>query len=153
MKDVGIFYGHLVYLMDIWFILWPFGLFNVHLVYFMAIWYTPWSFGILRGHLVYFSPFWYVSPRKIWQPWTGLALYDKIEFFGAMTNGTGLPDGIFSNQKSKFGSILEGLEMEDVGIFYLHMVIWNILCRLVWFVFIWQCCDNLVHFSPFWYNV
>jgi hypothetical protein len=28
-----------------------------------------------------------------------------------------LPDGIFSNQKSKFGQILEGLAMEDVGIF------------------------------------
>jgi hypothetical protein len=28
-----------------------------------------------------------------------------------------LPDGIFSNQKSKFGKILEGLETEDFGIF------------------------------------
>jgi hypothetical protein len=27
-----------------------------------------------------------------------------------------LPDGIFSNKKSQFGKILEGLEMEDVGI-------------------------------------
>jgi hypothetical protein len=27
----------------------------------------------------------------------------------------GLPDGIFSNQKSRFGLILEGLEMEDNG--------------------------------------
>jgi hypothetical protein len=30
---------------------------------------------------------------------------------------TGLPDGIFSNQKSQFGLILEGLAIEDVGIF------------------------------------
>jgi hypothetical protein len=30
----------------------------------------------------------------------------------------GLPDGLFSNQKSKFGYIWEGLAMEDVGIFY-----------------------------------
>jgi hypothetical protein len=29
----------------------------------------------------------------------------------------GLPDGLFSNQKCKFGKILEGLAMEDVGIF------------------------------------
>jgi hypothetical protein len=29
-----------------------------------------------------------------------------------------LPDDIFSNQKSKFGYILEGLAMADVGIFY-----------------------------------
>jgi hypothetical protein len=34
---------------------------------------------------------------------------------------TGLPDGIFSNQKSKFGSFLEGLAMEDVGICYGHL--------------------------------
>jgi hypothetical protein len=29
-----------------------------------------------------------------------------------------LPDGIFSNQKSQFGKILEVLAMEDVGIYY-----------------------------------
>jgi hypothetical protein len=38
MKDVGIFYGHLMY--------------------FTAIWYILWQFGI-------FLP---VAPRKIWQP-------------------------------------------------------------------------------------
>jgi hypothetical protein len=36
--------------------------------------------------------------------------------------GAGLPDGLFSNQKSKFGKILEGVSMEDVGIFYGHLV-------------------------------
>jgi hypothetical protein len=34
---------------------------------------------------------------------------------------TGLPDGLFSNQRSKFGLILEVLAMEDVGIFYVPM--------------------------------
>jgi hypothetical protein len=29
---------------------------------------------------------------------------------------------IFKNQKSHFGKILEGLEMEKVGIFYGHLV-------------------------------
>jgi hypothetical protein len=29
----------------------------------------------------------------------------------------GLPDGIFSNRKCKFGKILEGLGVEKVGIF------------------------------------
>jgi hypothetical protein len=29
----------------------------------------------------------------------------------------GLPDGFFSNQKSKFGQILEGLRWENVDIF------------------------------------
>jgi hypothetical protein len=30
----------------------------------------------------------------------------------------GLPDGLFSNQKSKLGQILEGLAMENLSIFY-----------------------------------
>jgi hypothetical protein len=34
----------------------------------------------------------------------------------------GLPDGLFSNQKCKFGNILEGLAMQDVGMFYGHLV-------------------------------
>jgi hypothetical protein len=34
----------------------------------------------------------------------------------------GLPDGLFSNQKSEFGKICEGLAMEDDGIFYGHIV-------------------------------
>jgi hypothetical protein len=33
----------------------------------------------------------------------------------------GLPDGIFPNQKSQFGKILEGLGMEKVDIFYGHL--------------------------------
>jgi hypothetical protein len=37
-KMFGIFYGHLEYLMAIWYILWTFGIFNDHLVYFMDIW-------------------------------------------------------------------------------------------------------------------
>jgi hypothetical protein len=35
---------------------------------------------------------------------------------------TGLPDGAFSNQKSKFGYILGDLRIENVGIFYSHLV-------------------------------
>jgi hypothetical protein len=42
----------------------------------------------------------------------------------------GLPDGIFSNQNSNFGYILEGLGMDTVGVYL--MVIWNIYyARLV----------------------
>jgi hypothetical protein len=47
----------------------------------------------------------------------------------------GLPDGLFSNQKPKFGQILEGLTMEDISELYGHLVyftdIWYIL-RLLW---------------------
>jgi hypothetical protein len=35
-------------------------------------------------------------------------------------SGPGLPDGLFSNQKYQFGSILEGLRLENVDIFYGH---------------------------------
>jgi hypothetical protein len=34
----------------------------------------------------------------------------------------GLPDGIFSDQKSEVGYILEGLLIEDVGIVYVPLV-------------------------------
>jgi hypothetical protein len=33
----------------------------------------------------------------------------------------GLPDGLFSNQKSQFGQILDGLRMKNAGMFYGHM--------------------------------
>jgi hypothetical protein len=52
MEDVGVFYGHLLYL------------FYGHLIYFMAIWYILLQFVI-------FSPvFVYIVQRKIWQPWS-----------------------------------------------------------------------------------
>jgi hypothetical protein len=34
---------------------------------------------------------------------------------------TGLPDGLFSNQKSQFGKILDGLRLENVDIFNGHL--------------------------------
>jgi hypothetical protein len=46
--------------------------------------------------------------------------------------GSGLPDGVFSNQKSKFGEILEGLAMEVVCIFHGHWV--HITVFLVYFM-------------------
>jgi hypothetical protein len=44
---------------------------------------------------------------------------------------TGLPNGLFSNPKSQFRQILEGLKCENVDIFYAHPEyftrIWDIL--------------------------
>jgi hypothetical protein len=37
MEDVAMFYGRLVYLTAIWYILWPFGVFYGHLVHFPAL--------------------------------------------------------------------------------------------------------------------
>jgi hypothetical protein len=34
-----------------------------------------------------------------------------------LISGAGLPDGFFSNQKSQFGQILDGLRWENVDIF------------------------------------
>jgi hypothetical protein len=44
----------------------------------------------------------------------------------------GLPDGLFSNQKSVLGKFLEGLAMEDVGIFYGHLVHSTVFCYILW---------------------
>jgi hypothetical protein len=45
------------------------GIFCGHLVNFLNIWYILWPSGIFFGHLVYVTPFWYVVPRKLWQPY------------------------------------------------------------------------------------
>jgi hypothetical protein len=56
----------------------------------------------------------------------------------------GLPDGLFTSQKSRFGQILEGLRMKNAGIFYGHLeyftVVWCILCSfdnvvVVWYIY------------------
>jgi hypothetical protein len=41
MKDVGIFYAHLEYILDIWYILWP-------LCNLVVIWYIFYRFGTLN---------------------------------------------------------------------------------------------------------
>jgi hypothetical protein len=38
MEKFSTFYGHLAYIMAIWYILRPFGIFYGHLVYFTLIW-------------------------------------------------------------------------------------------------------------------
>jgi hypothetical protein len=61
----------------------------------------------------------------------------------------GLPDGLFSNQKSKFGQILEGLALEDVGIHIFGHFLRSFVIlyeHLVSFVVIW-------YIFPFWYFV
>jgi hypothetical protein len=51
-----------------------------------------------------------------------------------------LPAGLFSNQKSQFGSILEALTLEKLGTFYDHfvyfMAVGNVYGHLVYFVVI-----------------
>jgi hypothetical protein len=60
----------------------------------------------------------------------------------------GLPDGLFSDQKSQSGYILDALATEDVYVVYGHLVyftaIWYILWKKQYF------CGNLVHLTQFW---
>jgi hypothetical protein len=58
---------------------------------------------------------------------------------------------VFSNQKSKFGQILEGLAMGDVVIFYGHVVHFTFFCYILWTFGVF--CGILVYFSPSWYFV
>jgi hypothetical protein len=58
-----------------------------------------------------------------------------------------LPDGIFSNQKSQFGYIFEGLSMVDVGIF---MVILSTLQpNGIFYVHLVHFLGHSVYFSRF----
>jgi hypothetical protein len=50
----------------------------------------------------------------------------------AFSSRAGLPDGIFSNQKSQFGKILEGLAMELVGLFDSHLVYSSAIWCMLW---------------------
>jgi hypothetical protein len=43
-----------------------------------------------------------------------------------------LPDGLFSNQKYQFGYILEGLRMENAGIFYGHLGYFTVIWHILW---------------------
>jgi hypothetical protein len=56
----------------------------------------------------------------------------------------GLPDGRFSDQKSQFGYIFEGLGMKN-DIFYGHLQ----YCSAVWYVYI--CHGYLVYCVLIWY--
>jgi hypothetical protein len=58
---------------------------------------------------------------------------------------------IFSNQMSKFGLIMEGLAMEDVDIFYVHLVYFTVILYVLWPYGIFS--GYFAHFFPFWYVV
>jgi hypothetical protein len=55
---------------------------------------------------------------------------------------TGQPKGIFSNQKSQFGYILECFRMENVHIFYVHLDYFTTIWCILWLFGIF--CGRLV---------
>jgi hypothetical protein len=87
MEDVGISYGHFVYFTAIWHILWPFGKFY--------------------GYSVHFSSFGTLYQEKSGNPAENQRIAkssnrSKIDF-KFYNLQTGLPDGLFSNQKYHLG--------------------------------------------------
>jgi hypothetical protein len=64
-----------------------------------------------------------------------------------VTSSPGLPDGLFLNQKSKFGDILEGLGMENVVKLYDHFEYFTAMWYILWQFGI--VCTHLVYFSLF----
>jgi hypothetical protein len=61
---------------------------------------------------------------------------DSTDWATFSPSRAGLPDGLFSHQKSKFGKILEGLAMEDVGICTLR-TLGQFYGLLLYFIDIW----------------
>jgi hypothetical protein len=60
-----------------------------------------------------------------------------------------MPDGLFSNQKSQFGSILKGLSREHFGIFYDNLVYFMAFGNILWPLEIFY--GHLVYFVVIWY--
>jgi hypothetical protein len=61
--------------------------------------------------------------------------------------GSGLPDGIFSNQKSKFGYFLRVLQWKMLY-FYGHLFYFTAIWQTLWTF--GTVCGNLVYSLPFW---
>jgi hypothetical protein len=61
---------------------------------------------------------------------------------------SGLPDSLFSNQKSKFGSILERLSLENADIFYGHLEYFTDIWGILW-PFVYIFCSFGAFFSSF----
>jgi hypothetical protein len=88
--------------------------------------------------------------------------YTSAYFVTIFLRGTGLPDGIFSKQKSKFGYILEDLLIENVGVFYGHLlhftIIWymyyvsfRILCVISYIMCHFVCYVSFGIICVIWY--
>jgi hypothetical protein len=80
--------------------IWPFGIFYGHLVCnFLNLWYILWSFGTLYQEK---------SGNPAEKRFGSKRTFSKGSLLTEFTEdlndaGAGLPDGLFSNQKSQFG--------------------------------------------------
>jgi hypothetical protein len=92
-----------------------------------------------QDSLTYFNIFYqkqpFVGKFESYHPKT-LSLRDSISrsIVSVSSVAAWLPDVIFSNKKSKFALILEGLATEDVRIFYVHCEYFGIFSSF-WHIF------------------
>jgi hypothetical protein len=141
----------------------------------MVFCYILWTFGIIHNNLVHFSRFgvlyreksgnpglWVLEQRGRWHAWSErkskqqkkwpdhlFCRLKKRRFktrTGKKCRAQGCQMAFFQTKKSHFGQILEGLAIEGVGIFYVHLVyiiaILSSFCIFLWLFGI---------FFPFWY--
>jgi hypothetical protein len=107
MEDVGIIYGHFIYFMDKWYILWPNGIFYGHLVHFVVIWPI---FPVLV-----------CCTEKIWQPWFTYKF--KISYVSIFVHRLSRPANEFKFV-GKFDMILQHL-LKLVYVFA-SMIVFNL---------------------------
>jgi hypothetical protein len=62
----------------------------------------------------------------------------------------GLPDGLFSNQQSRFGKNFQCLRLENVGIFYGHLEYFPDICDILRPV--GTFCAHFLHFFQLWFH-
>jgi hypothetical protein len=62
-----------------------------------------------------------------------------------------VPDGLFLNQKSQFGKILERHKLENVHLSCGHLEYFTEILEILWLF--GTFCVRLVHFFWFWYHV
>jgi hypothetical protein len=113
-RPLNIFYGHLIYFMAIWYILLPFDIFYGHLIYFMAIFMfllTFYRFGMFYQEYSG-NPVLHLHSTRLCSVRLRLSILWcfrlSVNLYSIFTlqltqAKEGLPDGIFSNKKSKFG--------------------------------------------------
>jgi hypothetical protein len=159
------------------------GIFHGHWVQLLTIWYNIWPFGIVCGHFVYFCCFGMFGPRKIWQPWDAALNNEKWSIWDFrliyecnLFCGTSfklytskcryhyviaVPEPyqtyviwhwmlcVFTYPNSQFWYIFEDLEIKN---FLVHLNAFNI-CKAIWYTYLmalWYCRGHLVCFVAIW---
>jgi hypothetical protein len=119
------------------------------MLYLVAIWNISWLVGTFFPVLVCctkknLATLAFLNARKVHFAKGQIKSVDAFHISGYQA---GLPDGLFSNQKSQFGYILEGLGIENVIIFCDHLDYFMAIRYNLWQF--GTACGHLVYFSHF----